>query len=910
MERNHMRFFLLVLFVFATTLLKAQNVFVTKEKILLELEARELDVEEVESLLEEKGIQLEFLDENTISPEQILVIQEVILELETKKKEEAEALEAEEEEEEELTEEEQLIQDSLAMLEEVIDEEEVDEENIVTIFGQGLFRHDILTIQPKSGELKAPDSYVIGPGDDLVVSAWGRSHFDREYKVDDSGYIRPLDGKRRVFLKGLTLGVARDKLFTFFSDHLTFGQGEFDVALNYSRTVMVGIYGEVHSKPGTFAIPAFNSAFNALSAVGGTNDIGSLRNIQLHKSDGSSKRMDIYEFMKNPSVSSDYYLEESDIIIIPVIEKLVSIEGAINRPLKYELLEKEGLRSLLDYSGGFTDNAFKKKIQIVRFEDDAQKILDVDWRDYENNGRDVDLLHGDKVIIEAIEKEYENFVEVIGEVSKPGIFERIKGMKVKDLIEKSGLTSLSETEVVFLTRNKTDGTSEYLRINLDEILKNPSSGSNILLQDRDKIEIWPKGRFADEVNVAIDGAVRYPGLFPYDGSRSIKVRDAILMAGGMRRDASNFAIIHRNDPLNPKVKSYKTIPDLDLIFEDPTVGSNFVLNPFDSLVVKSKNTFLEESYVRIEGAINTPGEYQYGQDMTIRDLMVLAGGFKMAASTNNIEISRVIIKNNQPTRTVVANIEMDREFNVVRSTNPEGEYKLEPFDNIAVRYIKEFELQKRVFLDGEVLFPGPYAISKDNEKILSIIERAGGLTDEAFPAGATLIRDDQDYGSVVIKLEEIIDNPSSEFNFHVKNGDRISVPKIKEFVTILGATRAREVVGKENINEGNAIHVPFHKNKDALFYINEYAGGLHENADKQKIFVEHANGEIKRPHSGFLVKRYPKVYQGSIISVGFKSFEKNEEEEKKDVDWTKVLGDSVAQAMSILTLIVLVTQLN
>ena len=543
-----------------------------------------------------------------------------------------------------------------------------------------------------------------------------------------------------------------------------------------------------------------------------------------------------------------------------------------------------------------------------RFIDDQTTIIDVDYREYENSNKEFELFHGDIVTIGEIEKEAENVVEILGEVYKPGVYQKSIGMRISDLISKAGITPKSSTNVVFLTRTNTDGKIEYRKLDLSKILESNSHPDNLTLNNNDKLEIWEKSRFTDEVDIAIDGAVRFPGKFSYDAGKSIRVKDAILLAGGLRRDASNYAIIHTNDPLNPKNKYYKTIDNLDVIFESDSIESNYVLSPFDSLVIKSKNTFLEESFVRIEGAVNTPGEYQYGEDMTIKDLMTLAGGFKMAASTNNIEISRVIIRNNQPTRTTVANLEMDRKFNVLSNSN--GEYKLEPYDNIAVRYIKEFQLQRRVFMEGEVEFPGPYAISMDNEQILSIIKRAGGLTDEAFPAGATLIRDDQGYGSVVIKLEEIIKNPDSEFNFYVKNGDRIFVPKIKEFVTIRGATRAREVVGENSINDGNVIHVPYHKGKDAMFYINEYAGGLHENADRQKIFVEHANGEIKRPKNGFLLKRFPKVYQGSVISVGFKSLEKNVEENKEEVDWTKVLGDSVAQAMSILTLILLITRLD
>jgi len=886
----------------------AQSLFVTKEKIMMELEKRELEYDAVVERLKERGVDLTYIDEKNITQEQIAVIQEVILEMETDK---IEKEQEKQRKDEELLDEAEPEIDSLEMdlnSEEELEKEEEKEEIEVTIYGQQLFLNNILELQSSPEEIRAPDSYVLGPGDEMVISIWGRSQFDDQFEIDESGYIKILKGGKRVYLKGLTLGKAKEKLYKIFNEYYSFSQGQFDVAVNFSRTVKVSIWGEVRENPGSFALPAFNSAFNALAAVRGTNDIGSMRNILLQKSNGDSKVMDIYEYMKNPGISQDYYLDENDVIVVPVAEKVVSIEGAVRRPLKYELIVNEGVKELLEYAGGFREDAFRKKIQVNRQSNDERKIIDLDWREYERTNRNFELEDGDLIMIESIETEAENIVEILGVVAKPGIYQRSNSMKVKDLITKAGMTSNSNTEVVYLSRTNLDGSVEYKKLNLQSILDDAQDPDNILLKDKDKLEVWDKGRFTDEQDIAVDGSVRYPGKFSYDQSNSMRVTDAITLAGGMRRDASNFAIIHRNDPLNPKVKSYKTISDLDQLFEDESTEDNFILSPFDSLVVKSKNTFLEESFVRIEGAVNSPGEFQYGQDMSIRDLMTLAGGFKMAASTNNIEISRVIIENNKPTRTIVANLELDRNFNVINKGD--NEYALEPFDNIAVRFIKEFQLQRRVFMEGEVAYPGPYAISRDNEQILSIIERAGGLTDEAFPAGSTLLRADQDYGSVVIKLEEIIKNPNSQFNFFVKNGDRIFVPKIKEFVTIKGATRAREVVGEESINEGNVIHVPYHKGKDAMFYINEYAGGLHENADKQKIFVEHANGEIKRPKSGFLIKRYPKVQQGSMITVGFKSLEKNEKDKKSDVDWTKVLGDSVAQAMSILTLILLIQRLD
>lgn len=803
-----------------------------------------------------------------------------------------------------------MVSDSLAIDE--VEEEVKDDEALpeISIYGQELFRNNILEISNESQVINAPESYILGPGDELIISVWGKSQFEEEHVVSNDGYIRILNGRQRVSVSGRTLREARQKIQKILKSEYSFREGEFDLVVNNSRSVRVSIYGEVMTSPGTVTVSALNSAFNALAAVNGPNDIGSLRKILLQKRSGKTLNMDIYELLNNPSVKDNYYLEDGDHIIIPESENIITLEGAVRRPFKYELLDGEGLKELLEFSGGFAENAFKKKIQVKRFVNDDQKIIDVDWNVYEKSGRNFELLKGDVVYVESIDSEYQNFVEVIGAVKKEGIFERTPNMRVSDLIQKAGLTNASSKETVYLTRKSVNGGLEFEKLNLNNILDNKNTPQNLILRNGDKLEIWALERFMDEAEISVEGAVRFNGKFPYDQSRSIKLRDAIILAGGLRSDASNYAIIHTKDPLNPKKKVYTTIDNLNEVFANPLDENNVTLNAFDSLVVESQNTFLEESYVRIEGAVNKPGEYQYGQGMTIKDLLVLAGGFKIAASTNNIEISRVTIRDNEPTSTIVANLEVDRSFNVLSKGTADGEYLLEPYDNIAIRYIKEFELQKRVFLRGEVNVPGPYAISEENERISSILQRAGGVTNEAFPAGATLNRSEQDIGAIVIKLDEIINNPRSEFNFVVKNGDEIFIPKVTQFVTIRGATKVREVVTEESIDEGNEITVPYHPGKDAMFYINNFAGGLNELADRQKIFVKHANGELKRPRNGFLRKRYPKVYQGSTITVGYKSEEQTEDEKKEDVDWTKVLGDSVGQAMSILTLILLINRLD
>ena len=883
----------------------AQNLFVNKAAIVEELNKRGLEFEEVNTVLLDQGIDIENLNPELLTQDQIRQIEATILALETNKKQEDLA------QEKERTSQNTVVAntDSLPEANEILKTEPLESPGFKEdIFGQGLFRNKVINVYQNSNEINAPSSYILGPGDEVIVSIWGRSQLDESYVIEANGFITVADGAQRIYLRGLSLEDARIKLRRFFSQIYSFSAGEFNVALNYSRTVKINIYGEVGENPGSFTISAFNSAFNALALVKGTNDIGSLRKIQLQKASGESLTMDVYELLRNPAIQSKYFLEENDVILIPVADNIVTVEGGVKRPLKYEMVKGEGLEELFDFCGGFTEYAYPEKVQIKRFIDGQQTITDLNWEEYKASNKNFMLENGDVVVVSTLDEKIRNFVEVSGEVLNPGIYERTPDMTVRALIEKAGLKITSSTEIAYLTRTNPNGLSEILKLNLNEILTQSESTDNLILKDSDQLEIWSQERFNDAMQISVSGSVRLPGSWPYDHNQSIRVVDAIQLAGGLTRDASNFAIIHKNDPLNPNVKSYTTIDNLDQLFASPEVESNFVLSPFDSLVVESKSTFREEAYVRIEGAVNRPGTYLYGDNMTIKDLMTLAGGFKLAASTENIEISRVIIQNNQPTKTVVDKIKLDRAFNTLSGN--ESEFVLEPYDNVAVRFVNDFHLQQRVFLTGEVKYPGPYAIAQDNERISSVISRAGGVTAEAFPPGATLERVEGDYGSVVIKLDDIINNPGSEFNFVVKNGDVIDVPKVREFVTIKGATKAQEVVGEASINEGNEIHVPFHEGKDAMFYINEYAGGLSDFADRNKVFVEYANGEIKKPRNGFLRKRYAKVKQGSIISVGYKPVPVENEESTSDVDWTKVLGDSVAQAMSILTLILLIQRLD
>ncbi|NNK90049.1 MAG: hypothetical protein HKO89_05520, partial [Saprospiraceae bacterium] len=461
-------FILFILFSFVGfSNLSAQQIFVTPEEIIEEMNRRGLNEEDVKAELLIHGIDLNTLDPAQMSYEQIQKIEQIILNMESEVNSRKSENQASPEQVQELKD---TIKKPVVIPEKVISEDELIP---ATIFGQELFRQGSINYFEESDEINAPASYILGAGDELVVSIWGRSQLDENFILGKDGFIRIAEGKQRVFLRGLSLEQARNKLKSVLSRIYSFGPGEFDLSLKYSRTVRISIYGEVYENPGSYTIPAFNSAFNALSLVKGPGDIGSLRKIQLQKNSGELLTMDLYALLSDPSRQYDFFLEDNDVILVPVSENIVSIEGAVKRPMKYELLENEGLKSLIEYCGGFSELAYKKKVQLTRFEDEKQKIIDIDFNALARSGDDFTLQHGDRIVVPEIESEYRNYIEVRGEVFSEGQYEREPAMKLSDVVRKAGIKSSTSTELIYITRTNENGLTEVLKLNLETALSNP-----------------------------------------------------------------------------------------------------------------------------------------------------------------------------------------------------------------------------------------------------------------------------------------------------------------------------------------------------------------------------------------------------------------------------------------------------
>lgn len=902
---------------------------ITEEQAKQELQDRGINDEEVQARLLARGIDVNNIDIN--NPQAVFDLEknvkEILAELEEEEREVKEAEAAKEllnkevsnepSEEEGLSEEEanllaksgEEISDAVedgSTVEEAISEQLNDAQNDVlpdaVTYGQSIFRSQNIKLYRQSKDIKPPASYVLGVGDIISVSIWGYSEEDLVFEVNEDGYIKPYKIPR-IYVKGIKLGEVKELLKKRFSNYYRFNDDQFEVALNYGRTINVSIVGSVYNF-GSFNIPAINTAFNALVAAGGPSNIGSVRNIKLKRDGEEDKNIDVYKYLLDPSMARDFYLQEQDIIFVPVADKLIHINGAIIRPAQYELKQNEDLVELIKYAGGLKANASLQNIQITRFENNKEKIIDVNLGDVIRTNKDFKLKNGDKITVFEIPEVYKNFVTLGGAVAIPGEYAIEKGTTIKQLLSRTELNDDAYLDMAYLKRTNTDlKTNTFERINLQSILEDSRHPDNLVLQNKDELVIYSKSRFVDNKSFSIQGNVREPGEIAYDFSKNLKLSDAVLMAGGLKQYSTDFAYLKRKDNDNPTGINYLRV-DIKEAVQNPNSPANIEIQAFDSLVVYNKLEYEDLFTVEVKGNVRNPGEYQYSSSLTVNDVITLSGGLTFNASRKRIDLYRLDIKDEQETRTLAANLEID-ENNMPIS----GSFELQPFDMIVIRPAPEYEGIKTVTISGEVKYPGTYAIIKDNEKISSIIERAGGLTNEAFLPGGKILRSEGELGYISLDMQKALDRNDSEQNIIVKNGDKLQIPKNQSLITILGAVKSYEVYNKEIVNQGKIV-IPFEKGKDAKYYIDNYAGGLRDTADKDNITVTAANGRVTKTERVLFWRKYPKVEQGATINAFFKAPEKEKKENESNTDWSQILTDTVAQATSVLTLLLLVNRID
>jgi len=613
--------------------ISAQIISSYKDQLDYELELRDISQEEFYALLEDEGYEVEDLED--LSREEILEVERILLEFSRQRFLANRATTISDTSDTEDLDE--LATDSLLL--------ELDSTGVAldsveeVIYGHSFFRSGQISLIEEGQSFDPPESYILGPGDELSASIFSSIRLEESMVVQGDGTVRIRDGNVKVSVGGLDKQTARMKLERAYRQEYRFSPNQFSLAVSAVRKIRVEIVGEV-LLPGEMTVSASNGIINLISAAGGMKDIGSVRNIKLFKRTGEVVNFDFYELLTKPDYRKDFALNDGDYILVPAASMLASIEGPINRPHTYELRQGEGLFDLIEYAGGLSGNALLQSMKIQRYENDKRVVKDVAYAERLKSRADYPLVNGDHVIVTEIREVLENFVTVSGEVRSPGNYELIDGLSLKDIIALSGTMPSTKLDQAYIRRTTESGSINIIPVSLEDAINGQGPSALVMMEDQDVLEVYAKERFLDNKYIKIAGAVRIPEEVDYDDGGTMRIRDLINIAGGLRTDAA-YAHIHRLDPLNPNDKQYVRV-DLHQITQDPNSADNVYLEPYDSVHIYSKNEFLDDVFVTVEGAVNNPGQFVFGQGMSIKDAILLANGFRRSSATNRIEVSRLI----------------------------------------------------------------------------------------------------------------------------------------------------------------------------------------------------------------------------------------------------------------------------
>ena len=571
----------------------------------------------------------------------------------------------------------------------------------------------------------------------------------------------------------------------------------------------------------------------------------------------------------------------------------INVVGEAVTPGTYTLPSTSTAFNALYLSGGPNENGSFREIKLIR---GNRTYATIDVYDYLINGvassnislRDQDILYIPN---------YNKRVETGGAFKRNAIYELKESENIHDLLRYGGgFNEQASTSRLLLTRYTDD------QYELTEI-KALAFGSTAL-RNGDYIQAESViNRF--ENRLTIEGAVFRPGTYALE--KGMTLSQLIEKAGGLREDyyPERGLIIRLDDKLYPTIVPFS--------LEDVVSGrQNPILQREDQVIVQDIFRMGEKKTIRIYGEVLHPGEFKFWKNMTLKDVIFLAGGLTEAADQSYVEVARrntyEEAQEISPKLVTLFTFNLSRDL---RLNEKDDQFVLAPFDQVYIRKAPSYEVQKTVSILGEVKYPGIYSIQDKNERISDLIERAGGLTPNAFPEGARLRRiidkqsqqqfkkieaieqstkmsvtlateqeHEQTYVQLELRLAEIMKRPKMSENYLLKEGDDIYVPVRSEEILVNG-----EVL--------NPAGLAWQSGKGLEYYVNR-VGGFSTNAKKNKAYVVYSNG-ITAITKTFIFKNYPEIKPGSQIIVP----EKPERKKTETSTWLAIGSTFASIAIAI-----------
>ena len=506
------------------------------------------------------------------------------------------------------------------------------------VFGSDFFNNPNISSTPQLN-IATPESYELGPGDELAISIWGAAENEYTSKISREGYLK-IERIGPVYLSGLTIVQAKtklkDKLSKIYSGlNSNYNKVFLDVSLLSSRSIVVNITGSVKA-PGTYTLSSLTSPLNAIYAAGGPNDNGSYRNIKIIRGGKQIHSIDLYDYFVKGNLKS-FSLRDQDVILIPSYKKRVFLNGEFKTIGIFEVKENESISDLLLYNGGIASFGTKSEVYIERIEGLSKSIKTVSKNDFKA------FLLNDGDIVEArrVGDEIKNSVSVEGAVMIPGQYELIKNPNIKSLIKSAG--GLKETalkERAYLIREVDGFQQEVKTVDLERAF---SLAENYTLRNNDKLVIASIEELTGPKFVSISGEVNEGGDYPF--FTGMTIIDLILMSKGLTDKGSYSDItVYRSTYDETQLNPVETITtSLNKGYENINSKQNIELLENDLVVIREKLGYQPKEYVSVSGLVKKPGNYALKSNKySIYDLINDFDGFLPDAQLEGVKLRRVV----------------------------------------------------------------------------------------------------------------------------------------------------------------------------------------------------------------------------------------------------------------------------
>lgn len=628
------------------------------------------------------------------------------------------------------------------------------------IFGADLFTRKSNSFAPNLN-IATPVNYIVGPNDQLDINVYGKSSVNWKLNVSPEGNIN-IPGIGILNVSGKTIENVTAQIKSKLSaNNYAIGNGTtVAVSLGNIRSIKIIMVGQLTS-PGTYTLPSLATVFMALSAAGGPTDNGSLRQIEVIRNNQVIRHLDVYDFLTKGSQKDNISLQDQDVVRVPTYKTRVEMSGEIKIPALFEVLPGETFQDILNYAGGFTNNAYIARVQVAQIFDQQNKLNDIDEADYKN----YIPLRGDKYFVQSILNRFENRVTIKGAVFREGDYELKKGMTLLDLINNAaGLKEDAFMERGTIIRLKPDNTTAIVPFSVKDIINKTTT---VALKREDIVNISSVFDLRDKYQVTINGSVRKPGTFAF--ADNMKVEDLILKAGGFAEGASTkrIEVARRVNDADTESKSSKvaSVFSIDVDNNLKLNNVNFVLMPFDIVSVYTLPGYEKQRTVKVEGEVLYPGSYTIkAKNEKISDLVARAGGFTASADIEGGSLKRdnlaiLGIDKNKSDTTAIAQERADQ-FNRLKKTyrdstdknaQPRNTYVgidlpgilKSPGSNIDIiledrDVLRIPKQQQLVRINGEVLYPS--AVVFDPSKTFDdYVLNAGGFSPRALKKGAYVV---------------------------------------------------------------------------------------------------------------------------------------------------------------------------